>query len=92
MGLSDSTIRVCLTLKVAFGLPLRQATGLVASLLKLANLGKPVPPYARQKTLIVSLDGRSSTGGLDLLVDSTGIIQKTRDQSRPFRLGETVVV
>ncbi len=35
---SDSAIELCLTLKVLFNLPLRQATGLVASLLRLANL------------------------------------------------------
>ncbi|RYF02864.1 MAG: IS5/IS1182 family transposase, partial [Oxalobacteraceae bacterium] len=35
---SDSAIVVCLTLKVVFGLPLRQVTGLVASLLKMAKL------------------------------------------------------
>lgn len=77
MRFSDSAIKVCLTLKMVFGLPLRQVTGLVASLLKLAKLDWPVPDYTtlcrRQKTLAVSLDGRASTGGLHLLVDSTGI-------------------
>ncbi|KHA62792.1 transposase, partial [Sphingomonas sp. Ant20] len=47
-----------LTLKIVFGLPLRQVTGLVASLLKLAKLDWPVPDYTtlcrRQKTLAVS--------------------------------------
>ena len=35
---SDAAIQTCLTLKALFGLALRQTTGLVASLLKLAKL------------------------------------------------------
>ena len=35
---SDAAIQACLTIKVLFGLPLRQTTGFVASLLKLAGL------------------------------------------------------
>ena len=74
---SDSAIELCLTLKALFNLPLRQATGLVASLLKLADLDWPVPDYTtlcrRQKTLPAMLGGRPSSGGLHLLVDSTGI-------------------
>ena len=34
---SDAAIQACLTMKVLFGLPLRQTTGFVASLLKLAG-------------------------------------------------------
>ena len=74
---SDSTIELCLTLKALFNLPLRQATGLVASLLRLVDLDWPVPDYTtlcrRQKTLPVMLGGRPSSSGLHLLVDSTGI-------------------
>lgn len=77
MRFSDSVIELCLTLKVLFNLPLRQATGLVASLLKLADLDWPVPGYTtpcwRQRTLTVALGGRPSSGGMHLLVDSTGI-------------------
>ena len=40
---SDAAILACLTLKALFGLPLRQTTGLVASLLKLAGLEWPAP-------------------------------------------------
>jgi hypothetical protein len=36
-----------LTVKVLFGLPLRQTTGFVASLLKLAGLDWPVPFVGR---------------------------------------------
>ena len=92
---SDSAIELCLTLKVLFGLALRQVTGLVASLLKLAKLDWPVPDYTtlcrRQKTLTVALCGRPSPGGLHLLVDSTGIKMmgegewKTRKHAASYR-------
>jgi len=74
---SDAAIQACLTIKVLFGLPLRQTTGFVASLLKLAKLDWPVPDFStlcrRQKTLAVQLPYRSSNGPLHLLIDSTGI-------------------
>jgi IS5 family transposase len=74
---SDAAIQVCLTIKVLFGLPLRQTTGFVASLLELAGLARPVPDFStlcrRQKTLAVQLPYRSSSRPLHLLVDSTGI-------------------
>ena len=95
MRFSDSAIELCLTLKVLFNLPLRQTTGLVASLLKLADLDWPVPDYTtlcrRQKTLVVELGGRPSSGGLHLLVDSTGIKMtgegewKTRKHGASYR-------
>ena len=74
---SDAAIQTCLTLKALFGLPLRQVTGLVASLLKLAGLDWPVPDYStlcrRQKGLRVAIPHRPGTGALHLLIDSTGI-------------------
>ena len=74
---SDVAIQSCLTIKVLFGLPLRQTTGFVASLLKLAGLDWPVPDFStlcrRQKTLAVQLPYRGGGGPLHLLVDSTGI-------------------
>jgi len=95
MRFTDSAIEVCLTLKAVFGLALRQVTGLVASLLKLAKLDWPVPDYTtlcrRQKTLTVSLASRASAGGLHLLVDSTGIKMmgegewKTRKHGASYR-------
>lgn len=46
-------------MKVLFGLPLRQATGFVSSLLKLAERDWPVPDYSTlcrlQKALAVQL-------------------------------------
>lgn len=35
---SDAAVRVCLTLKVLFGLPLRQTVGLVESLIRMAGV------------------------------------------------------
>ena len=57
---SDSEIELCLTLKVLFGLALRQVTGFVASLLKLA-LG-PTSTMLISRALQAS---RRSRGGLD---------------------------
>lgn len=42
---SDVAIQFCLTIKVLFKLPLRQTTGMVASLLKMAGLDWAVPDY-----------------------------------------------
>lgn len=71
---SDAAIQACLMLK---GLPLRQTTGLVASLLKLAKLNWPVPDFStlcrRQKSLTDTIPYQPSQGALHLLVDSTGI-------------------
>ena len=75
--LSDAAIQACLTLKVLFGMPLRQTTGFVQSLLRLIGLGWSVPDFStlcrRQKTLNVSLPYRGGTGRLNLVIDSTGI-------------------
>lgn len=74
---SDAAIQTCLTMKVLFGLPLRQTTGFVESLLRLVGLDWVVPDFStlcrRQKTLNVSLPYRSGGGPLNLLIDSTGI-------------------
>ena len=72
-----AAIQACLTLKVLFGLPLRQTTGFVESLLKLVGLDWSVPDFStlcrRQKTLSVAIPYKGSAGPLHLLVDSTGI-------------------
>ena len=74
---SDAAIQACLTLKVLFGLPLRQTTGFVVSLLKLVGLDWSVPDYStlcrRQRTLSVYIPYKGSAGPLHLLIDSTGI-------------------
>ena len=74
---SDAVIQFCLTLKNLFGLALRQATGLVQSVLDLSGLVWPVPDFStlcrRQLSLDVQVPYRRSQAGLHLLVDSTGI-------------------
>ena len=74
---SDAAIQACLTIKVQFGLPPRQAAGFVESLLKLVDLDWEVPDVStlcrRQKTLSVAIPYQGSKGPLNLLIVSTGI-------------------
>lgn len=74
---SDAAIQFCLSIKVLFKLPLRQTAGMVASLLRMAELDWPAPDYTtlcrRQKTLSVQIPYRRAAGPLNLLVDSTGV-------------------
>ncbi len=74
---SDAAIQACLTVKVLFGLPLRQTMGFVAILLKRAGLDWPVPDHSTlcrpQGTLAVQLPDRGSGRPLHLLVVSRGI-------------------
>ncbi len=74
---SDAAIQTCLTMKVLFGMALRQTTGFVESLLRLVGLDWTVPDFStlsrRQKTLAVTIPYRGSQGPLNLLIDSTGI-------------------
>lgn len=74
---SDAAIQFCLMVKVLFGLPLRQTTGMVSSILEMAELDWPVPDFStlsrRQKHIAVGISSRRAPGPLNLLVDSTGI-------------------
>jgi hypothetical protein len=74
---SDAAVQTCLTMKVLFGMALRQTTGFVESLLDLIGLDWDVPDFStlsrRQKTLAVNIAHRGSQGPLHLLIDSTGI-------------------
>tara|TARA_R110002096_G_C14547673_1_gene718977 strand:- start:454 stop:1284 length:831 start_codon:yes stop_codon:yes gene_type:complete len=74
---SDAAIQTCLTMKVLFGMALRQTTGFVESLLRLVGLDWSVPDFStlsrRQKTLAVNIPYRGSKGPVHLLIDSTGI-------------------
>jgi hypothetical protein len=76
-GYSDAAIQTCLTMKVLFGMALRQTTGFVESLLGLISLDWAVPNFStlsrRQKSLKVNIAYRGSEGPLHLLIDSTGI-------------------
>ena len=57
--MSDPALQTCLTMKVLFGMALRQATGFVESVLRLAGLDWEVPDFStlsrRQKTLAVNI-------------------------------------
>lgn len=74
---SDAAVQTCLTMKVLFGMALRETTGFVESLLRLIGLDWDVPDFStlsrRQKTLAVNILHRGSQGPLHLLIDSTGI-------------------
>jgi hypothetical protein len=74
---SDAAVQTCLTMKVLFGMALRQTTGFVESLLRLVGLDWEVPDFStlsrRQKTLKVNIPFRGSQGPLHLLIDCTGI-------------------
>lgn len=56
---SDAAIQTCLSMKVLFGMALRQTTGFVESLLRLVSLDWTVPNLStlcrRQKTFAVNI-------------------------------------
>jgi len=89
---SDVAIQTCLTIKVLFGLPLRQATGFVESLLALVGLDWAVPDFStlcrRQRALSVAIPYRGSPGPLHLLVDSTGIKAPSRQHPTDAPAGQ----
>ena len=70
---SDVAIQACLTIKVLFGLPLRQTTGFVESLLELAGLNWTVPDFTATKDLAGCHPLSRLSGPLHLLIESTGI-------------------
>ena len=73
----DAAIQFCLSIKVLFGLALRQAIGMVEGLLRMAQLDWPVPDCStlcrRQRTVTIQIPYRRSGAPLNLLVDSTGV-------------------
>ncbi|MCA3538113.1 MAG: IS5 family transposase, partial [Rhodobacter sp.] len=86
-GCSDGAIRTCLTMKVLFGMALRQTTGFVESLLRLIGRDWALPDFStlsrRQKTLKVNIPCRSPNGPLHLPVDikpvsATGSLEPAR--------------
>ncbi|SNR81066.1 Transposase DDE domain-containing protein [Puniceibacterium sediminis] len=86
---SDAAIQACLTLKVLLGLPLRQTTGFVESLLQLVGLDWAVADFStlcrRQRTLNVSLQYRGGTGPLNLLIPSRALLRDTLPGSGQHR-------
>lgn len=71
---SDAAAKICVTMKVLFGMALRLTTCFVESLLRLVGLDWDVPDFftlnRRQKFLAVSIPRRRSKGPLHLLIYS----------------------
>ena len=74
---SALAITTALTMRMVFGLALRQTEGLIGSVIGLLGLDLAVPDHStlsrRGKTLEVPPLRRTGTGPLHLLVDSTGL-------------------
>ncbi len=74
---SNMAIETCLTLRVVFGLALRQTEGFVASILKLLDLGLPVPDHttlSRRGPGLEKVERKvPRAGALDIIVDGTGL-------------------
>jgi len=71
---NDAAAQTCLTMRVLFGLALRQTTGFIEGLLRPIGLDREVPDFStlcrRQKTLAVSIPHRGLQGPLHLLIDT----------------------
>ena len=75
---SDLAIRLCLSLRVVYALPLRQTQGLMRSVAALMGLDISVPDFStlsrRGKGLVLPAKRRSGSGDpVHLVVDSTGL-------------------
>jgi hypothetical protein len=74
---SALAIGTALTMRMVFGLALRQTEGLIGSVIRLLRLDLAVPDHStlnrRAKALEVRRLRRAGTGPLHLLVDSTGL-------------------
>ena len=74
---SALAITTALTMRLVFGLALRQTEGLIGSVISLLGLDLAVPDHStlsrRAKTLPLAPLRRSGSGSLQLLVDSTGL-------------------
>jgi len=74
---SSLAISTALTMRMVFGLALRQTEGLIGSVIGLLRLDLAVPDHStlsrRAKTLEMPHLRRTGTGPLHLLVDSTGL-------------------
>ena len=82
---SDAAIQFCLSIKVLFGLALRQTIGMVASLLKLAGLEHwPVPDYTtlcRRHRVEKSGTGQSKPANLRRLATIPIVCRKAKPKS-----------
>ena len=74
---SNLAIRTALTLRVVFGLPLRQTEGFLDSLLSLISRDLKAPDHTtlsrRNQIVVVPPLTRAHDGPIDLIVDSTGL-------------------
>ena len=74
---SDRTMAWMLTMRMLFGLPLRQTQGFIQSLLDLMGMALAVPDYStlsrRQGHLAVVLPNKPTDSPIHLVVDSTGL-------------------
>jgi hypothetical protein len=74
---SDLAIETALTLRLVYGLPLRQAEGFLCSLLQIMKLDLDAPDHTtlsrRSRLLNIDLKLRASPGPIDLIIDSTGL-------------------
>ena len=74
---SNLAIRTALTLRVVFGLPLRQTEGFLDSLLSLMSRDLKAPDHTtlsrRNQMVVVPPRTRAHDGPIDLIVDSTGL-------------------
>ena len=74
---SNLAIRTALTLRVVFGLPLRQTEGFLDSLLSLMSRDLKAPDHTtlsrRNQIVVVPPLTRAHDGPIDLIVDSTGL-------------------
>lgn len=81
---SDAAFQTCVTMKVLFGMALRQTTGFVESLLCLIGLNWEAPDFStlsrRQKTLAVNIPHRGSQGPLHLLINGMTIKMKRKGE------------
>ncbi len=74
---SDLAIEACLTLRVVFGLALRQTQGFVRGLLRLMRINVSVPDFStlcrRAQSLHITPSRQPTGGSITLVVDSTGL-------------------
>ncbi|MFG6105995.1 IS5 family transposase [Leptothoe sp. EHU-05/26/07-4] len=74
---SDLAIETLLTLKVIYGLALRQTIGFAGSIFELMGVSVALPVHTtlsrRQKTLTIDLSTKPTTRGRHVVIDSTGI-------------------
>ena len=74
---SDLAIEVALTVRLVYGLPLRQTEGFLRSILTLLNLGLRIPDHTtlsrRSKRLNVPVPSPADPGPVPIIIDSTGL-------------------